>query len=187
VDHLKQFFERDETAIAYISCSYKEQDCQTDSNLITRLLQQLAQTNPLILNKVSLLYRDHIEKQTRPTLNEWSILLQSEAGRFSEIFMIIDALDECSDYTRESLLSVIQKLPNIHLLVTSRHILTIEREFKGKFENTTSVEIRASDEDVRRYLENRIKREHRLASHVEADPTLKETIINTIAEKTKGI
>ena len=166
MDRLRQLFERDKTAIVYIYCSYKEQDCQTDSNLIASLLQQLAQTNPLISDEILLLYNDRIEKQTRPTLDEWSRLLQAEASQFSEIFVIIDALDECSDYTRASLLSVIQKLPNSHLLVTSRHILTVEREFKCEFKATTSLEICERDEDIRRYLESRIEREHRLASHV---------------------
>ncbi|KAF8244499.1 hypothetical protein K440DRAFT_558746, partial [Wilcoxina mikolae CBS 423.85] len=68
-------------------------------------------------------------------------------------------------------------------LVTSQHIVTIESEFR----NAAHVEIHASEKDVRRYLEGRIERESRLVRHVKADPGLKETIINTIVEKAKGM
>jgi hypothetical protein len=68
-------------------------------------------------------------------------------------------------------------------LVTSRHILTIEQNF----ETAACVEISASNEDVRRYLEGRIEKECRLARHARADSSLKETIISTVAEKAKGM
>src|SRR5205085_10842297 len=122
----------------------------------------------------------------RPTLGEWSKLLQSEVHRFSKVFIVIDALDECfeGDGSRWSFLAEIQKLhPSIHLLVTSRHISTIEHEF----EKAACMEIHASDEDVRRYVEGRIEQERQLSRHVKADPALQETIINAIVEKAKGM
>jgi hypothetical protein len=62
-------------------------------------------------------------------IDEYSSLLQTEVRRFPKVFIVIDALDECpeSNGTRASFLAEIRKLqPNIHLLVTSRHILTME-------------------------------------------------------------
>ena len=41
VDYLERSFEQEDVAIAYIYCSYKEQEDQTDVNLIASLLQQL--------------------------------------------------------------------------------------------------------------------------------------------------
>jgi hypothetical protein len=112
--------------------------------------------------------------------------LQSEVLRFSEVFIVVDALDECpeSNDTRDSFIAEIRKLhPIVHLMVTSRDISTIEREFEA----AARVEIRAIDSDVRRYLESRIGRERRLLRHVKADPDLHETIINTVVEKAKGM
>ena len=183
MNYLEQSFRRGNIAVAYIYCSYKEQEHQTDGNLIASLLQQLVQRKTFIPDEISSLYHRHIRKQTRPTLDEWSELLQPEVRCFSEVFIIIDALDECSDDTRDRFLTEIRKLPSIHLLVTSRHVLTIEREF----DKAVSVEITASNEDVRRYLESRMERERRLARYVRTDPTLKETIISIIVEKAKGM
>jgi hypothetical protein len=132
------------------------------------------------------LYHCHSKKRTRPTLDELSKLLQSEVRRISKVFIVIDALDECpeSNRTRESFLSEIRKLqPTIHLLITSRHILAIEREF----EHAAQVEICASSEDVKKYLKYRIESEGRLVRLVKADPALQAAIVNTIVENAKGM
>jgi ankyrin repeat domain-containing protein 50 len=138
------------------------------------------------------LYRHHLRKETRPTLGELSKLLQSkvryllEVRRLSKVFIVIDALDECpeSNRTRQSFLAEIRKLQStVHLLITSRHIPAIEREF----EKAARVEICASGKDVRRYLEGRIESEDRLVRLVKADPALQETIVNTIVKNAKGM
>jgi hypothetical protein len=186
VNSLEQYFERDDVAIAYIYCSYKEQEDQTAVNLIASLLQQLVQRNHVISNDIMSLYHYHKQKQTRPTAGKWSKLLESEVRRLSKVFIVIDALDECpeSNGTRDNFLAEIRKLqPITHLLVTSRHIPTIEREF----EKAARVEIRASDEDVRRYLERRIESGGRLVRLLKADPALQATIANTIVENAKGM
>jgi ankyrin repeat domain-containing protein 50 len=113
-------------------------------------------------------------------------VLQFEVRRPSKVFIVIDAIDECpeSNGIRDSFLAEIRKLqPTIRLLITSRHIQTIEREF----EKAARVEIRASDEDVRRYLERRIESEGRLVRLVKADPVLQTIIANTIVENAKGM
>ncbi|KAH0562324.1 hypothetical protein GP486_002978 [Trichoglossum hirsutum] len=186
VDHLERSFENQNVAIAFIYCSYKERDDQKAVNLIASLLRHLIQSNPVISEEVISAYQIHSRNHTQPTLVEYSNLLRSEVLRFSKVFIAIDALDECSesDDTRDSLIAEIRKLdPIVRLLVTSRRISTIEREFK----EAACVEIRASDGDVKRYLESRIDRERRLLRHVKADPDLRDTIIDTVAEKAKGM
>jgi hypothetical protein len=186
VDHVERTVEQKGTAVAYIYCNYKEQGDQTSANLIASLLQQLTQKNPVLSNNTMALYHRHREKQTRPTLSEWSQLLQSEVRGLFKVFIIVDALDECSESngSRDSFLAEIRKLqPDIHLLVTSRHLTSIEHEF----EKAARVEIRASDEDIRRYLESRTERERRLLRHVNTDQDLKEAIVSTIVENAKGM
>jgi hypothetical protein len=74
-------------------------------------------------------------------------------------------------------------LPKVRLLVTSRHIPDIERKFKGG----AGLEIRASDEDIKRYLESRIESQNPLAGYVKTDPTLRSDILTTIIEKAHGM
>ncbi len=186
MNYLEQSFEREDVAIAYIYFSYKEQDDQTTTNLLTSLLRQLVQGKSVISDGILSLYDHHVKRGTRPTLGECSKLLKSEIENYSKVFILVDAIDESNENSgvRDGFLAEIRKLqPSIYLLVTSRHISTIEREF----ENAACVEIRASDEDVRKYLEGRIERESRLKCHVKAHPALQEEIVQMIAKTAKGM
>jgi hypothetical protein len=76
---------------------------------------------------------------------------------YSRVFIVVDALDECqiADGGRKRLLSEmfnLQAKTGANLLMTSRFILEIMKEF----ERSISLEIRASDEDVERYLDGHI-------------------------------
>jgi ankyrin repeat domain-containing protein 50 len=186
VNYLERSFEGENVAIAYVYFSYKELEDQTDVNLIASLLQQLVQRKPFISDDVSSLYYHHIEKRTRPTLGEWCKLLNSEVNQLSKVFIVIDALDECSESngTRDSFLAEVRKLqPAVHLFITSRHTGSIEHEF----EKAAHLEIRANDADVRKYLEHRTANEPQLVRHIKKDPALRETIINSLVEKAKGM
>ena len=187
VDHLGKLKDASEnTSLAYVYCSYKEREDHTVANLITNILQQLIPEDAAIPGEIMALYRHHVGKPTRPTLTEWSELLQSEVRRSSTVLIVIDALDECreEDDTRDNFLQELKRLqPFIHLFVTSRPDSVIEQEF----EKAIHLEIHAHDSDVRRYLEQRIVRTPRLRRRVEKDPALQGDIINTIIEKSKGM
>ena len=99
---------------------------------------------------------------------------------------MVDALDECphTDGTRETLLSVLQKLPsNTHLLITSRPDAFTEKEFAG----AVPLEISAHEDDVIRYLTARMDSDWFLRSHITADPSLRSLITETVARKTRGM
>jgi hypothetical protein len=53
VDYLERYFERQDIAIAYIYCNYKEQRNQTSDNLIASLLQQLVRSEPTIPDNIT--------------------------------------------------------------------------------------------------------------------------------------
>ena len=100
--------------------------------------------------------------------------------------MVIDALDEYTeeDGFRDKFLMGIRKLqPNIRLLVTSRWLLNIEREF----DKPIRLEIRATEEDVTTYLNDRIQERKRLKNHIKEDPSLHNTIVDTIMRNSRGI
>lgn len=188
MDYLDRTFPHQDVAVICIYCNYKEKEDQTTVKLIASVLQQLLQTKAVLSDRVETLYQQHINRRTRPTLHELSTLLRSVAGCFSRIFVVVDALDEVSETeTRESILAEIHELQSIHpttsLMVTSRHDTTIDREFEG----TERCEIRASDEDVKRYLTTQISRGGRLARHIKDDPNLRDVILNTLTKNAHGM
>jgi hypothetical protein len=187
VNWLRKQFKGEATfGIACIYCNYKEKDAQTPANLIASLWMQLVEDRSSLSTDVKDLYDDCVNRGTRPPLSEVSKVLQSEITKYTKVFIVLDALDECSesDGTRQIFLTEMRKLiPNISLLVTSRDITSIELEFQ----TAARLEIRANDEDIRSYLKSRIEGQPQLARHIEKDPTLRGEILDTIVEKANGM
>jgi hypothetical protein len=131
------------------------------------------------------LYNRHETKRTRPSLREISDALQAVTALHSRAFIIIDALDECqiSDGCRQQFLSALFSLQakcGANLFTTSRHIASIEKEFEGN----VKMEIRASEEDVRRYLDGHM---FRLPGYVVQSLELQEEIKANIVQAVDGM
>ena len=115
VDDLWKHFDKyAECAVTYAYCSYKRQHEQTLANLIATLLRQLLQEMPDIPDAFQSLYQQYVHKNTRPSVQELRTLLHSVTENYSKVFIVIDALDECTnvDGTRDSFLSELFLLQN---------------------------------------------------------------------------
>ena len=153
--------------------------------LFRSLLKQLSQEQSTLPDSVKSLYDKHKEKRTRPALDEISRTLQSVVGTYTRVIIIVDALDECqvSDGSRKMFLSEISSLQTktgANLFATSRPIPSIEKEFEGN----SKLEIRASEEDVRRYLDGQL---FRLPGFVARSRELQEEIKTEIFNAVDGL
>ena len=134
--------------LAYIYCNYKEQASQSLISLLGSVIQQLIRKRSQIPNEVLAMYKAHKALGTRPSRAEYSKMLRLVANSFSQVYVVIDALDECdeSSGTRRDLISEFTNdAANWQLICTSRHLGDIEQIFA----KSSHLEIRASDEDVR--------------------------------------
>jgi hypothetical protein len=186
IDYLERRFCKDNVAIAFLYCNYKERDTQTLQNLIGSLIQQLVQRNPDVPDDLRKRHEAHARNKppTPPTLTEYVQLLRSQLADCPSVFLVIDALDECEVQTRKELCAQLQNLPkNIHLLITSRDI----PELKDEINPSARLEIRANNRDIEIYLEDKIERETRLKRHTQNDPGLGPLITNTIRDKAQGM
>ena len=188
VNHLECNYQFESNAVAVLYLSYRDQEKQSAKNLIGSLVRQVAHRKMTLSDNAVGLYHDHTLKGSRPTINELSSLLHSEINPLSEVFILVDAMDECSvnDYTREELLTTLQRLlemPNVRLMITSRPVASIDAHLQGM----AYLEIRAADEDIRKYIENRIPKERRLIPHVRGDDAFQVSIIDTIIAKAQGM
>jgi NACHT domain len=188
VDDLwKHFDQHPKYAIAYAYCSYKRQHEQTLVNLIATLSRQLLQERSDLPDTVQSLYQRHVHKKTRPSVDELRVLLHSVTEIYSKVFIVVDALDECTevDRTRDLLLSELIHLQNqsktvVCLLATTRFIT----EILDQFENCVKLEIRATEHDVSRYLDSQILR---LAPCVARRKDLQDEIKTKIIEAVDGM
>ena len=156
VNHLEIVFQNDRSAaITYVYCNFRRQHEQTAETLLASILKQLLQKISYMPNDTKSIHNKHKDNQSRPSLEEISILLRSTSQLYSRVFIIIDALDECAALSgcREKLLRVlftVQDKSAVKIFATSRFMPDIEREFSKR--GTAPLEIRAPDDDVRAYL-----------------------------------
>ena len=186
IDDLNTRFRNDPSiGIAYIYCSFRRRDEQKAEDLLTNLLKQLSQERSSLPDSVKALYNYHQKKRTRPSFDDISRALQSVASMYSRVFIVVDALDECqvSDGCRSRLLSEVfnlQTKAGANVFATSRFIPEITEKFKG----STTLKIRARDEDVRSYLDGHMIP---LPSFVRDDPNLREEIKTKIVGAVEGM
>jgi hypothetical protein len=153
--------------------------------LLASLLKQLAESRLSLPVTVKELYNRYETKRIRLSLREVSDALQAVTVLYSQVFIIVDALDEylISDGCRQQFLSALFNLQakcGANLFAILRPILSIEKEFEGN----SKLEIRASEEDVRRYLEGYM---FRLPGFVARSPELQKEIKTDIIKAVDGI
>ena len=177
--------------VAYLYCNFRRKEEQKVQDLLLSLLKQLAQRLfPLPLPEtVKSLYDKHNGMRTHPSSNEISTALRSVAALYPRVFIVVDALDECQSYDgcRSKFLSEIFDLQancKTNIFATSRFI----PEIINHFSRSMSVEIRASDEDVKRYIGGQIKhRMPQLQKLVTRHPQLEGDIKISVSSAVKGM
>ncbi|APA12249.1 hypothetical protein sscle_09g070190 [Sclerotinia sclerotiorum 1980 UF-70] len=184
VDNLETKFSSSNVGVAFIYCNYAEKT--TIAEYLASIVQQLVRQGYVIPDYVLDLYRKHRSNGTNLTSAEAVHLLHLLTSEFPRLYIVVDALDECDETkkTRSNLIRELRNLPsNTNLLLTSRRLGDIE----DKLSDCPHLEIRASDHDVRAYLEARIDTEENILKFCKKDPALRETIVGKIAEKAHGM
>ena len=139
-----------------------------------------------MLDDLKSCYKHYAPCGTRPLLKEIAKLLRLQVEKFDEVFIVIDALDECPelDQTRKELLTEVRGLlPKVRLMVTSRNIPSIENMFK----HDKRLEIRAQDQDIRKFIESQIERREELLDLLEGHDDVRCSIISRIIERANGM
>ncbi|TIA14671.1 ankyrin [Aureobasidium pullulans] len=152
-------------------------------SIVVEYLEHLRATEHIAVAYTYCVYNQ--EHQTAANfLAKYVRLLKAMRGHFLKSFILVDALDEFPEIERRSLLRELKTLvPEFRILITSRNIPSINNHF----EDAACMQIRARDEDVRTALAARIGDEEFMSCAVDEDPTLRDDIINTISQKTKGM
>ncbi|KAF3181117.1 hypothetical protein TWF788_006618 [Orbilia oligospora] len=171
--------------IAFIYFDFKGSAALEVEDLFSDLLKQLGDTRAGSLPKrFKKLFDDH-KDSGRPPLKEIIEVLRTIVRTYSRVFIVLDALDEYQNQNQRSVflgkLFEMNEDEGINIYATSRRINDIQNRFT-KLGTCKECEIRASTEDIKRYLEIRIEevgnscvREH------------KETIQQMISERAQGM
>lgn len=185
VDHLYKSIHNQSIGVAYVFCNYKVQSEQNTLSLLSAILKQLVQAQPSAAEAANALYELHSPRKTMATVDEILNALKVTLNNFSTVYIVVDALDECSD-EHKSPLRLLEKLRDvqnggdIRLMVTSRFIPDIQEEFKS----APKLEVRASPQDVAKFVKGQIPR---LNKCVQRDNELQGEIEEHIVKAVDGM
>ncbi|KAK4213862.1 ankyrin repeat-containing domain protein [Rhypophila decipiens] len=194
IDHLEARFRKttENVGIAYIFFSYKKEGSQGLMDVLASLLRQLCAYRHPLPAEIQELYKEYTKNSDRRlTRGELVDNLDKVAQSFSQVFIFFDALDECRQGS--TLLSILsemfglqKKRRTVNLLATSRYIPEIMSEFNDRKEGRTTpvVEVRASEADVRKYLEGQSQD---LLPFARRDKELQGQIVTKIVAAVQGM
>ncbi len=179
IEHLGRTAQAD-VGLAYLFCNYKSQVDQSVHGLLSALLKQLVQSRLDITTSVTHLYDHHSKQKSKPSREEISTTLSTVCSNYAVVYFVVDALDECSDQdgTRSRFVEGLRNLQiktNVRLLFTSRFIPDIIE----KFRSDPMLEVRASEEDVKRFIKGQIPR---LPNCIKRDDELRRAVQSKISE-----
>jgi hypothetical protein len=182
VNHLREMYQNIGTAVLY--CSYNMDQLQTRVKLLGGLVRQLVSQKHTELEALQELYEACKKSGRPPTFAELSCCFEQIIGLYSQVFILIDAVDECGNAEAHALISEIQLLqarrPSAQLMLTFRPHVRIG----GCFTRAREIEIRAGDGDLGHYLNCNMLR---LSKRVHDTPALKEVAVSRIIRAAHGM
>ncbi|KAJ7580022.1 hypothetical protein C8J56DRAFT_1169314 [Mycena floridula] len=189
IDYLRSKMSSRATVVC-IYCDYNWQNDQTPTQLLGSILKQLVetQTQKSISDYLLSLHKTCMSQQRHPTIPELMDALCREVQSYSSVYIVVDALDECSNTTRDLFVSTkpdggLRSLSDtVQILITSRNILSIAQALDGQ----TCLGIEAQDQDLRTYIKGRIMEDKDLKRLIKNDTAFETEIIDQITLQATG-
>ncbi|EMC97141.1 hypothetical protein BAUCODRAFT_106474 [Baudoinia panamericana UAMH 10762] len=167
--------------------SFSDDRKQSYENLLRSLIAQLGWKEP----GLSML-RQAYDKQNRsvPGVDELERILSSSVSAFDDVFVLLDALDECpeSGDLRQDMLVKVEKITQestrIKIFATSRESGDIRDSMDTIRAKRIDIATSAVDADIRQYVTSQLASDRRLAGLGSASKAAIET---TIMERSDGM
>ncbi|KAI4608314.1 hypothetical protein J4E83_009116 [Alternaria metachromatica] len=163
-----------------------------DAELMLRsLLCQLLRHAGVITKDFDALFASSGNGLRYPSVHEFLEVLPEVIRQFTDVYMVLDALDECTQ--RPELMDMLGvmagwQLDNVHVLMTSRKERNIEKSLKGHMEEDDAVCLQRAvvDEDILRYVQQRLRDDQGLAKW-NNDVGIKREIETALMHGARGI
>ncbi|CAD6591949.1 MAG: hypothetical protein ASARMPREDX12_005515 [Alectoria sarmentosa] len=158
IDRLRDDHVGQKVAIAFIYFDYRDSESQSLENVVASLLRQVTSQKSILPIPLVELYTKLREQNRKPQIQDLELTLLHVCQDFDQVFIPIDALDECDEAMRRihflPFLATLQKTPRIRLFVTSR---PFPEDIWKALDPVPQISVQASDADLRKYLRRRIE------------------------------
>jgi hypothetical protein len=156
-----------DTALAYFFFDFNDAAKQSAINMVKSLISQLCRQRPDIPPALDYLFQKCHDGDHSPTWHDLKAVLPICTDSFTDVYIVVDALDECSTTNgeRERLLELLPEIHDlnqdaIHLLVTSRRELDIDEVLveilTQKTETPISIQDAMHDKDIRLHISKQL-------------------------------
>ncbi|SLM33828.1 P-loop containing nucleoside triphosphate hydrolase [Lasallia pustulata] len=182
---------KSEVAVAYFYFDFNNVEKQKSDNMIRSLITQLSRKSKKKLNKLEALFSFCNNGERQPDVEGLLIVLKEVVEGFDETYIVLDALDECSD--REELLECIEqiqgwKLRQLHMLVTSRWLIDIKESLEPLTEPRGRMCIQSAsvNADILTYVHEKLQNDRSL-KRWSSKPKVQEEIETALMQKADGM
>jgi hypothetical protein len=172
IHHLQELHLEDpRTATIYFFFDFRDSHKQNCTNMVRSLIVQLSGVRPDTPESLKSLRRFY-NTNSQPRKDALVKAIQDTTKGFSDVYLIIDALDECpeEENQRDDLLSMLKTIhgwsqANLHMLLTSRMVPSITVQLEELFEapvpgsGVINLEHHQSDidGDITVFIDNKLK------------------------------
>lgn len=189
IEHL-QNTHQSSTGVAYFYCNYKNAENQSIISILCSFLIQLCQQNGQSLLYAQECFQNNFERTLKgPSSEDLGSLLCDVSKNFREIFLIVDALDECKEpvIVVNCLALLRESCPNIKLFLTSRRLHSLEAELTLHLTFTVSLGRENLRADIEKFVTKQLQRDIDSKKLKLRDGGLQEEIKNTLVEGALGM
>ena len=162
---LSNYYSEPTVAVAFFYFDFNDSDKQQTENLIRSIIVQLSAQCITLPEPLQSAYSRSQNGQNQLAMEDLTLLLCQILKNFSGTYILLDALDECTD--RESLLEFIEALMgwninNLHVLTTSRRENDIETYLDPLVTSQHSIQSSLVDVDIRAHILERLTNDPKL-------------------------
>ena len=176
-----------DTAVGYFYFDFNNEEKQSSRKAIRSLLFQFAQQVPNSLQALEQLYHKCGKGQQQPAEDAIRSLLQGTMDRIESKYIIVDALDECTD--REDLLTIFcdlvdSKLKGLRVMATSRRERDIEEKLEPIADHNINIQSAVVDKDIQVYVRDRLAIDSKLKKWPQS---VRDEITTVMMKKANGM
>jgi ankyrin repeat domain-containing protein 50 len=189
---IDQYQNDPKTVITYFYFDFNDKEKQKPENLLSSLLAQLSSQNSRHISKsLKDLYTGSKDgsdgKKLSPSFDEMYNTLVSLVSEFDQVYICLDALDECTDRKRLlDLLTLIRKKSLTHLRILAASRKERDLEISLTKMTTECIDLRSAvvDADIRLYIEDQLSKDWKFT---EPPIKVKEDIKKALINNAKGM
>lgn len=174
-------------ALAYFYLDFNDNKGSKVETLLRSIIAQLFTQKAETSNILDELFDRNQDGASQPTQKELFIAFSCMVREFSTVYVVIDALDECSE--QNDMLQMLRdiqqwRVENLHILVTSRQLPEIENYLSDLATDGLSLHGTDLDRDISLYIRERLKEDQTLARW---PSEIQEQIWITLSQEARGM